>query len=141
MENDSFLQPSEDAPDRRFRSAPKVWQDIIKSIVDDDYEGEGITYAMIEAAAKDVSHSITRESLRVKMARYNKSGYVRPAIDPILSKRVRGAFWLTERGKEFFKLTERPSAGEEPKTTTLPTSSSKWGHLASKIKPAVSAAR
>ena len=122
MQSDSSIEAPDAAPKRRFRSAPKVWQKIIKSIVNEDYDGERITYEMIDAAAAEFEHSITRDALRVKMARYIKSGYVRPAIDPQTKKRVRGAFWLTEEGKLFFNLRN-----QKQKTTMLPTSPSKWG--------------
>lgn len=132
MQGDSSKsEPS--SKERRFRSAPEVWQDIIKSIINETYAGEGITYAMIDDAAAKLGHSITRDSLRVKMARYIKSGYVRPAVDPVRSKRVRGAFWVTEKGKEFFGLKDRP---KKQKTTMLPTSSSQWSDKALKIKQA-----
>lgn len=96
---------------------------------------------MIDEAAASLDHSISRESLRVKMARYIKSGYVRPAFDPALGKRVRGAFWLTERGKEFFHLTERADPREKQKTTMLPTSPSPWGQKALKIHQAAAMTR
>ena len=133
MNYDSTINPQE----RRFRTAPKVWQDIIKTIVNDEYQGEGITYSMIDDAAARLNHSISRDSLRVKMARYIKSGYVRPAVDPTLGKRVRGAFWLTERGKVFFTIKERHI--EKPKTTVLLTPPSKWGQKALDIHQTVPA--
>lgn len=122
MQGDSTISSETTQPKRRFRSAPKVWQEIIKSIVNEEYDGERITYDMIDAATAEFEHSITRDALRVKMARYIKSGYVRPAIDPQTKKRVRGAFWLTEEGKLFFNLRN-----QKQKTTMLPTSPSKWG--------------
>ena len=122
MQGDSTISSETTQPKRRFRSAPKVWQEIIKSIVNEEYDGERITYDMIDAATAEFEHSITRDALRVKMARYIKSGYVRPAIDPQTKKRVRGAFWLTEKGKLFFNLRD-----QKQKTTMLPTSPSKWG--------------
>ena len=122
MQGDSTISSETTQPKRRFRAAPKVWQEIIKSIVNEEYDGERITYDMIDAATAEFEHSITRDALRVKMARYIKSGYVRPAIDPQTKKRVRGAFWLTEEGKLFFNLRN-----QKQKTTMLPTSPSKWG--------------
>lgn len=133
MTSDSFT--------KRFRSAPPVWQAIIKSIVNDTYDGRAITYAMIESVVEDRNHSISRDSLRVKMVRYIKSGYVRPAIDPRSKKRIRGAFWLTEQGKLFFGLTERPKQPQEQKTAVLPTPPSRWAQKARSINPAASTAR
>lgn len=141
MKGDSLNLDLTDAPKRQFRSAPKVWQDIIQSIVNDDYIGEGITYAMIDEAVASLNHSITRESLRVKMARYIKSGYVRPAMDPVQNKRVRGAFWLTEAGKLFFNLESQNKGNQKQKTTVLQTPPSKWGQKALNIHPTVRAVR
>lgn len=137
MQGDSSVSVFQE-PKRRFRSAPKLWQDIMQDIVNDEYSGEGITYAMIESAAAKLNHSIARDSLRVKMARYIKSGYVRPAMNPALSKRVRGAFWLTEDGKIFFGLKRRP---KKQKTAVLPTPPSPWSQKALKIKQAAHTAR
>jgi len=141
MPDDSSISALEASPERRFRSAPKVWQDIFKSIVNESYFGEGITYDMIDAAAADEGHSITREALRVKMVRYAKSDYVRPVVDPMTKKRVRGAFWLTEAGKLFFNLESRNKGDQKPKTTVLPTPPSKWGQKALDIHPADTTAR
>jgi len=141
MVNDSNIADEGPVPPRRFRSAPKLWQDIMKSIVNEAYSGEGITYDMIDQAAADVGHSITREALRVKMARYVKSGFVRPVVDPMLDKRVRGAFWITEHGKKFFNLTDAAGVSEKPKTAMLPTSPSKWGQKALNIHSADATAK
>lgn len=130
-----------DSKEKRFRSAPPVWQAIIKSIVNDDYDGRAITYAILERVIEERNHSISRDSLRVKMVRYIKSGYVRPAIDPRSKKRIRGAFWLTEEGKLFFGLTERSKQPQEQKTAVLPTPPSKWGQKALNINQAVATAR
>jgi len=124
---------------RRFRSAPKVWQEIIASIVDDAYLGDGITYDMIESACANAGHSITREALHVKMARYKKSGYIKPALKD--KKRVRGEFWLTNAGKLFFNLESRNKGNQKPKTAMLPTSPSKWGQKARNIHSADATAK
>ena len=129
-----------DSKEKRFRSAPSVWQDIIKSIVNDTYDGRAITYEMIESVVQEHNHSISRDSLRVKMVRYIKSGYVRPAVDPKTKKRVRGAFWLTEDGKLFFGLKTRPLKGLK-ETAVLPTPPSPWSQKALNIKPADATAR
>jgi len=96
---------------------------------------------MIEREIGERNHSMTRESLRVKMVRYIKSGYMRPAIDPRSKKRIRGAFWLTEKGKLFFGLTERSKQPQEQKTAVLPTPPSKWGQKALEIQQATAMAR
>ena len=133
MQGDSYISAQAKQPKRRFRSAPKVWQNVFKSIVNESYSGEGITYDMIDAAAANEGHSISREALRVKMVRYAKSEYVRPVVDPITKKRVRGAFWLTEAGKLFFNLESQNKGNQKPKTTVLPTPPSKWGQKALNI--------
>lgn len=125
-----------DSKEKRFRSAPPLWRDTFKAIVNDDYGGEAITYEMIEREIQNRNYSITRESLRVKMARYVKSGYARPVIDRQLKKRIRGAFWLTEKGKLFFGLTERTTHKPVQKTAVLPTPPSKWGIKALNINQA-----
>lgn len=141
MKADSSTTPPAVEPKRRFRSAPKVWQDVFKAIVADDYGGSAITYEMIEAEAARLKHSITRESLRVKFARYKKAGYVRPYVDNTRVKQAQGAFWLTYDGYIFFGLKARQASYPKPKTAMLPTSPSKWGHLASKINPAATTAK
>ena len=137
MKGDSSIPGAPNPPKRRFRSAPKVWQDIIKSIVNESYDGEGITYDAIASAVIDEGYSISRDALRVKMARYVKTGYVKPVTDPMTKKRVRGAFWLTQSGRLFFNLESR----RKQKTTMLPTSSSPWDLKFPKIDPAADTAK
>lgn len=137
MSRDSNNPPFDNVPTRRFRSAPKVWKQIISSIVTDCYDGKAITYEMIEDAAKTFNQSITRESLRVKFSRYKKAGYVRTAKDPLSPKRYQGGFWLTESGQIFFGLKER---SERKKAAVLPTPPSKWSRKLQEIHQAAATA-
>jgi len=130
-----------DSHKKRFRTAPQLWKSIMKNIITERYDGKAISYEMIEGAAKELNYSITRNSLRVKFARYKKSGYVRPAINPRSPIRSQGQFWLTESGKVFFGLSERAELKEQKKTAALPTPLSKWGQKALEIQQAAATAR
>ena len=112
--------------ERRFRSAPKAWQDVIKTIYSDGYQGKPISYDRIQEVATSQGLKIARESLRVKFARYKSSGYIR-------SGNKRGTFWVTNKGLEFFGLKLRTKPNHEPKTAVPQTPPSRWSQKALKI--------
>ena len=116
---------------KQFRSANKVWRSIAADIYTPEYMGAAISYDMLIGLAEKHGLVISRASLIVKMARYKKSGIMKPA-------RKRGTFFITEKGKLFFGLTERP---KQKKTAVLPTPPSKWGQKARKINQAAATAR
>ena len=128
--NKTIREP--DIHERRFRSAPKVWQSIIKAIYADNYDGRPISYHDLEHQMEIAGHLITRDSLRVKIARYKKSGYVRSAPK-------RATFWITHSGLQFFGI--EPRSTPQQTTAVLLTPPSKWSRKALKINQADATAR
>ena len=83
---------------RRKRRAPERWREVFREATElDFYAKKGFGYSNVLSIVEAKSDmSISRESLRVKLDRYRKSGYV--------NKISRGRFQIAQKGYYFFEL-------------------------------------
>ncbi|MGB0908318.1 MAG: hypothetical protein ACPGVT_12565 [Maricaulaceae bacterium] len=83
----------------RFRKAPKAWQDVFKQATKlEHYAKIGFDGADIKTIADNSKIQISRESIRVKLARYKHSGYVKNVS--------KGRFIVPPPGYHFFDLIQ-----------------------------------
>jgi len=82
------------------RRAPKLWQETFAALVRQRPNSESFTLDNIAYLVKrDRVINITRESLRVKLARYAAKGYLR--------KVGRAEYRITSRGHLFFDVLKK----------------------------------
>jgi len=80
---------------KRKRLAPVLWQDVFYMLSNTHHPNTFFFEDVLNAAEK-VGLSIQRESLRVKLSRYSKKGF--------LKKVGRKEYLISQRGQVFFNL-------------------------------------